>query len=250
MDEVWLYGSGNTSCLACEMLVAARLCKVRVIAPDGDVLISKAQDLGVLLESANKHLPQAESLKPPELIISFLFPQKIPAQLLTKAHYGGINFHPAPLPDYRGVHCAAFAILNREGKYGVTCHFMTELFDDGPILAKKYCPILQDDTEISLESRAKESLLTLFDEVLTGLMWRRVSRESLPWPSRGRLYTRRMYETARLVKSNENVDMQLLARAFWHPPSSAAIHEDKGTRHFLVPENQDATKLIFPSNRL
>lgn len=239
MSEVWFYGSGNTSCLACEMLVANELFKVRVFALNGDPLISKARDLGVPLESTNKHHPQAESLTQPELIISFLFPRKIPTQLIRRALYGGINFHPAPLPHYRGVHCAAFAILNREDKYSVTCHFMTEFFDDGPILAQKNCPILPDDTEISLESRAKESLFTLFSEVLTGMLWRRVSRTSIPWPSRGRLYTKRMYETAHIVKSIEMVDLELWARAFWHPPTSAAIREDNGIRHFLIPKNHD-----------
>lgn len=243
MGEVWFYGSGNTSCLACDILVAAGSYKVRVFAPEGDRLISKARYLGLTAESVNRHHLEIENVPSPELIISFLFPWKIPTPVLMKARYGGVNYHPAPLPHYRGVHCAAFAILNKENSYSVTCHFMTEFLDDGSILAEKNCPIYPDDTEFSLETRAKEELLTLFREVVRDVLWRRVPRESLPWPSRGRLYTKKMYETARIVSSAENVDLRLLARAFWHPPNSAAILVDKGARHFLVPENHKITSL-------
>jgi methionyl-tRNA formyltransferase len=44
-----------------------------------------------------------------------------------------INFHPGP-PNYRGIGCANFALLNNEKKYGATAHVMRDIIDYGPIL--------------------------------------------------------------------------------------------------------------------
>tara|TARA_B110000503_G_C7167009_1_gene422419 strand:+ start:96 stop:782 length:687 start_codon:yes stop_codon:yes gene_type:complete len=44
-----------------------------------------------------------------------------------------INFHPGP-PQYRGIGCVNFALLNKEKKYGATAHIMNNKIDNGPIL--------------------------------------------------------------------------------------------------------------------
>src|SRR5688500_1816660 len=59
--------------------------------------------------------------------ISFLYPHKVP-----KEHLDGhtwINFHPAPLPLYRGRNVAYHAIMNGTGSFGGTIHYMDENFD-------------------------------------------------------------------------------------------------------------------------
>ena len=51
-----------------------------------------------------------------------------------------INFHPGP-PEYRGIGCTNFALLNNEKKYGVTCHLIDEKIDSGKIIKVKYFKI-------------------------------------------------------------------------------------------------------------
>jgi methionyl-tRNA formyltransferase len=45
-----------------------------------------------------------------------------------------INFHPGP-PNYRGIGCVNFALLNKEKYYGATAHIMNSIIDSGPILS-------------------------------------------------------------------------------------------------------------------
>lgn len=60
---------------------------------------------------------------------------------IEKPRVGIINFHAAPLPDYRGSACPAFAILNGERQFGVTFHKVVEELDAGPILHAERFPI-------------------------------------------------------------------------------------------------------------
>ena len=54
-----------------------------------------------------------------------------------------INFHPGP-PEYRGIGCVNFAILNKEKYYGATAHRMSNKIDNGPILLADYFKISKD----------------------------------------------------------------------------------------------------------
>ncbi len=166
MSEIWFYGYGNTASIACKILVEKKY-QVRVCTPNCNALEVTAKKLDIPCTNIRSHFEEIHSLPRPEIIISFLFPVVIPKTVLTKSFYGGINFHPAPLPQYRGVHCATFAILNRENHFGTTCHYMTENIDDGPILGQNTFPIMLNDTEISLETKAKHFLLTLFKQVIS-----------------------------------------------------------------------------------
>lgn len=194
MGEIWFYGSGRTAFAACERLFLAGYRKVRVWAPDNDKLAICAYRLGLPRKGIEDHGVRNVIRPQPELVISFLCPVKIPLSILSLAKYGGINFHPAPLPKYRGVHCAAFAVMNREAHYGVTCHFMTERLDDGPILLCEPCAIYPKDNEADLEERAKRALLRLFQTVVDNALWKGTHWQDLTWPRSGLLYTKRMYQ--------------------------------------------------------
>lgn len=193
MTKIWFFGSGKTASMACRSLFKAGYKEILIWSPNKDPLLSTAKELG-LNSSSTLDLGVAFNNQPsPEIIISFLCPVYIPKDILVLSQYGGINFHPAPLPRYRGVHCAAFAIRNREREYGVTCHFMTEHFDDGPILGTLPCIIYPEDTETDLENRAKGVLLDLFDLIISRRQWESIAPRSLLWPKRERLYTRIQY---------------------------------------------------------
>jgi len=44
------------------------------------------------------------------------------------------NYHPAPLPEYKGISIYADAIKNKAKEWGVTLHRMTEKIDEGEII--------------------------------------------------------------------------------------------------------------------
>lgn len=73
-----------------------------------------------------------------------------------------VNFHPAPLPYYKGVKCGVHAIVNNEKKFGVTCHMIDEKFDHGKILGLSEFTLEQSETGYSITNKSKDALFQLF----------------------------------------------------------------------------------------
>jgi methionyl-tRNA formyltransferase len=72
-----------------------------------------------------------------EVLISWAFPKLVPAQLLSLFPKGGVNFHPALLPHYRGPEPYRSMVFDRAWRTsgGVTLHLMSDHYDEGDILA-------------------------------------------------------------------------------------------------------------------
>lgn len=64
-----------------------------------------------------------------EMIWCNTFPKLIKEEWIRAASVAAVNFHSAPLPEYRGVFAFNFAILNGDGEYGVTAHLLGKKFD-------------------------------------------------------------------------------------------------------------------------
>lgn len=71
---------------------------------------------------------------PFELGVSYCYPRKITESLLSIPKKGFVNYHPGPLPKYKGPTELEDAIKNGEIHWGVTVHFMDESYDTGPII--------------------------------------------------------------------------------------------------------------------
>ena len=57
-------------------------------------------------------------------------------KFIKKARFYAINFHPGP-PEYRGIGCVNFSLLNNEKKYGCTSHLINHKIDNGKIINVK-----------------------------------------------------------------------------------------------------------------
>lgn len=77
-----------------------------------------------------------------DVLISAFFLTRIPAGFLALFARGGVNLHPALLPQFRGPlpihHLVATGLQDVHG--GVTLHEMTERFDAGAIIARARMP--------------------------------------------------------------------------------------------------------------
>jgi methionyl-tRNA formyltransferase len=71
---------------------------------------------------------------PFDLGVSYCYPKKISNQLLNIPKMGFVNYHPGPLPKYKGPNEYEDAIKNKEIHWGVTVHYMTEKYDSGEII--------------------------------------------------------------------------------------------------------------------
>lgn len=83
-----------------------------------------------------------------DLGISYCYPRKITEPLLSMPKKGFVNYHPGPLPKYKGPHQYTEAIQNKEIHWGVTAHFMDENYDTGPIIKIKTFDLHEPPTSI------------------------------------------------------------------------------------------------------
>ena len=86
-----------------------------------------------------------EKLKP-DYIFSISFPFLIPEDVLLYGKEKFINFHPGPLPQYRGPMPIFEVLKNQEKSTAVSVHFMDSKYDEGPLIFKDSLKIEQDDT--------------------------------------------------------------------------------------------------------
>ncbi len=72
-----------------------------------------------------------------------------------------LNIHPSLLPSFPGLHTHARALALGVKLHGCTVHHVTEVMDEGPIIAQAAVPVLPDDTADLLAARvlAQEHVL-------------------------------------------------------------------------------------------
>jgi len=72
-----------------------------------------------------------------ELFVVSCFPWRVPAALLATARHGGLNLHPALLPDGRGPDPLFWLYRRGALRTGLTLHQLTDELDAGPIVAQQ-----------------------------------------------------------------------------------------------------------------
>ena len=64
-----------------------------------------------------------------------------------------LNIHPSLLPDFPGLRTHERALAAGVTQHGCTVHVVTEVMDEGPILAQAVVPVLPDDDADTLAAR-------------------------------------------------------------------------------------------------
>jgi methionyl-tRNA formyltransferase len=179
---------------------------------------------------------EEKNINKPNLIISYRYWKRIPNRILELANYNTFNFHPAPLPEYRGVKCSTFAIINEETEYGVSLHKMNEKIDEGGIIKVNKFPINDSDTGFSLAVKANEELYSLFVETIGQIIdgsfiINRNKKES------GITYTKKMFRENQCIANNANkVDVHKYYRAYHHPRLEGVYCIKNGSKFILTPQ--------------
>lgn len=165
-----------------------------------------------------------------ELGLNFLGTRKVPEDWLSSAKNCWVNFHPAPLPQFRGRNLCYQAILDGAEWFGATAHYMDENFDTGDIIEVKKWPVYPSMTAGDLHGWAIASCIQLFKEWVPKLLQGRVP--ATPQPKEGRYY--------RKCKIDDEVHLdawtKMLIRArTYHPKHHARVKI--GERWYkIVPE--------------
>ena len=102
----------------------------------------------------------------PELIILAGFMRILSSSFVE--HYEGrmINIHPALLPAYKGLHTHQRALADGVSHHGASVHYVTPELDSGAIIAQGRVPVLESDTEESLQERVHRIEHVVYPEVV------------------------------------------------------------------------------------
>lgn len=82
----------------------------------------------------------------PDYVFCISFPFLLPEIVLSYGQAKFINFHPGPLPQYRGSMPIFEVLKNQETETAICAHFMNSKFDEGNIIFNDPIAIQEDDT--------------------------------------------------------------------------------------------------------
>jgi methionyl-tRNA formyltransferase len=211
-----------------------------VVASEPDDLTVESQRLDLVAERHGLPLVTDDDLYAAideyddvDVVISFLFWKRIRRPLIELGRIGCLNFHPAPLPDIRGVGGYNVAVLEGMSEWGVSCHVVDEDFDTGDIVQVDRFPIDPERaTALSVDIQSQRRLGALFEDVMARVL----AGEELPRSPQGegRYFSREDFERLRVVRPGDDLERKL--RAFWYPPWPGAVAEVEGKRVTLVDE--------------
>ena len=245
IKNVIFLGRKASAVLALEHLLAQGIRVKLVVAPE-------REDYFPTLRAATKkyHLPFLSDdqklyalinkrhplIRDVDLVISFLFWRRIKDPLIKLARIGCLNFHPAPMPDYKSRAGYNTAILEQKKKFGVSAHFIdSESFDSGPIIRVLRFPIdSQAETALVLERKTQVKLVQLFKEVITLLQNNKKLRLR---KNEGGLYLNKeqLDKLKEIDLKRDSLDeIHRKIRAFFFPPYSGATIEIKGEKFTLI----------------
>ena len=213
---------------------------VAVVASEPDAFTRDEQRVDLVAQRHGLPMVTEEELhaSPPadvDVVISFLFWKRIREPLLSLGRIGCLNFHPAPLPDIRGVGGYNVAVLEGMSEWGVSCHFVDPEFDTGDLVEVERFTIDPDTADRVLRStwRARSAC----SGSSSGSCGAPLAGEELPRAPQGpgRYVSREEFESLRRVRPGDDLGRKL--RAFWYPPYPGALIEVEGRELTLVDEN-------------
>ena len=111
----------------------------------------------------------------PELIILAGFLLKFPVEIINVYHKKIVNIHPALLPKYGGkgmyginVHKAI--IKNKEEVSGITIHYVSKKYDEGPVIFQKELKINSSYTPNDLANKIHDLEMKYFPKIIENLL--------------------------------------------------------------------------------
>lgn len=241
LKKVILLGRKTGAANALKWLLKRKIEVPFVVVSKGEPLekVARAAKVPVLYDSA-KLYEQIErgdrSVQNVDLVISFLFAERIREPLIKLGSRGCINFHPAPLPDYKSRAGYNTAILDQQKTFGVSAHFIdSEKFDAGPIIKVLRFPMdPETETAWSLEKKTQLKLDQLFEEVMNLFMSGKPIRTK---KNAGGLYLtsvqlERLKEVFPEKESPEEIKRKI--RALFFPPYHGAYVMLGGMKYTLL----------------
>lgn len=150
-----------------------------------------------------------------DTIFVITFPYILPKSIISSFGKPMINFHFAPLPQYKGAQPAFWMIKNGEKKGGIAAHLITEKIDDGPILMNESYTLSNSETFGSYLTKMASVNVTVIQKVvalISQASWQKKLQVSNR--SRGVYYPKLQLKDIRIVwQTMTAVEIERLCRA-------------------------------------
>lgn len=132
---------------------------------------SKVADYTVYTDS----LEQILAGENPDLIVLAGYLKKIPDRIVERYPQKIVNIHPSLLPKYggkgwHGLHVHRAVIENGDKESGCTVHYVSTIYDEGPVIAQKKVPVAPDDTPETLSKKVQKQEHILYPKVVRNLL--------------------------------------------------------------------------------
>jgi len=179
-----------------------------------------------------KDSPEEESLLhdlsrfTPDLVLSSSYGLRIPKSILDLPSVGAINIHGGLLPAWRGANILNWVLIEGATETGVTAHWMTEGFDEGPIIAQQTLSIDFLDTAWTLSNKLRHLSSQLLSSLLTDIELGVVLPSQPQDDSQAKYYKRRTPEDGQIDWRKSNLEIYNLIRALVTPwPGAYTVTE-------------------------
>ena len=235
--NILLFGRKNVATKALLWLLKHESVHVIAVVTDSHLEFSSTRDASKINKIKCIDLKDVESFlkkhnQVVDLGISILYWRKFSVEIINLFKNGIINFHPAPLPDYKGTAGYNMAILNNHSEWSVTAHYVSEHIDDGPIIMQKKFKIDSlHETAKSLENKSQKIIFKLFIKIMTKVLSTNTFLPSIPNIG-GKYISREEMEILKEIKPNDDLDRKI--RAFWFPPYDGAFIKINGKKYTLI----------------
>ena len=94
----------------------------------------------------------------PDYIFSISFPFLLSEEVLAYGENRFINFHPGPLPAYRGPMPLFEVLRYQEKETAISVHFMNSEFDEGAVILEEKVPVRSNETYGGLAVKLSERI--------------------------------------------------------------------------------------------
>jgi len=169
-----------------------------------------------------------------DLVISLLFWKRIRQPLIELPGIACINFHPAPLPEFRGIGGYNIAILEDLNYWGAAVHLVDESFDTGEIIdVRRFDIDASQETAFSLEQKTQAVLFEMFRDTMA--LVKRDRKFAGKPQGEGRYISKQDFERLRRIQPDDSPEtIARKVRAFWYPPNGGASILINGTEYTVI----------------
>ena len=162
---------------------------------------SKKVDI-VLSTNNNEFFKRKNYNRKYDYIFCFRSHNILKRNLLNKANYAAINFHPGT-PEYRGIGCVNYALYENSILYGCTAHLIDEKIDHGKILDVRRFKIYKKDTIESVLKKTYKIQVKQANDIFTLLSKNHSNLEKLKLKSKNEKWSKRIMKKKYLEKFYE-----------------------------------------------